>query len=173
MCRTATRGPCSTHHNDSHTSAIRLDGDHARPPPGGASQQRAPRPCEGAGCSHESTASFVTLECEMTPRHSSGVECISIPLSDDVQSVPAQREGTLLVGAQPLDIPRAVDLGNPLTALDAILSRISNQRFVCRRTFLVGLRSFARIRFQVSHHAAVSTKHQIAVWMTAARKPAL
>src|SRR2546430_111040 len=57
---------------------------------------------------YESTASFVTLECEMTPRHSSGVECISIPLSDDVQSVPAQREGTLLVCSQPLDIPRAV-----------------------------------------------------------------
>src|SRR5687768_6798448 len=124
-------------------------------------------PCEIAGYSNESTTSFVTLERETPPRHSSGVECISIPLSDDVQSVPVEREGTLLVGSSPLDVPRPVDLGNPSITLDAILSRIGNQRPVCRRTLLIGFRNFARIRFQVSHHAAVSAKNQISVWMTA------
>jgi len=83
----------------------------------------------------------------------SAVERVSIPLGDDIQSVAAKREETLLIGSKPFHIPRRIDLGNPLVALDAVLSGIRVQRFVRGRTLLVGLWRFTARRLQVSSQA--------------------
>jgi hypothetical protein len=122
---------------------------------------------------NEFTISFLTLENEMTARHFSTIERISVPLSNNVKPFTLEYKETLLIGSHPFDVPCPVDPGNPFTAFDAIRSGISVQRSVRRGTFLVGLRSFSSIGLEVSHHAAVRAKHQIPVWMRTQREPVL
>src|SRR5262249_44054197 len=90
--------------------------------------------------------SVFALECHMSSKQPSSQAWVRNPRSCHAEPLSFQLERTLLLGADPFDIPRAIDVRDPFVPFDTVLAGIGGHRIERSAALLVGRRYFAVLR---------------------------